>query len=607
MTSVIRMFVAMLIAGVLGTPSLAQVSPEEHAKHHPPAAAPSGQSAPAGASTAGGMMDGIGDMMKGMGAPPPKELYPRLMELPALTPEQRDELQRAAHERMQSGAKMMGDALDALLQLTGANDYEAMQAALATMREGTARFDSGLSTHRALAEGRAPQAVAMEWFRRELNLPQPAPHKAQGGLGWSPEHWIVMTILTAFSTAVLAMYFFKMRRAAALLRRLTEPPAGAAVVSSALRTAEPPSPAEPSVPVKPPLLSTPTTPWAGSLRVSNIFAETPSIKTFRLVNPAGGSIPFAFVPGQFLTLAVAQGARTTKRSYTIASSAAQSDYVEITVKREEMGVVSRYLHDRVAPGELLQVSAPQGRFTFSGSEAESIVLIGAGVGITPLIAIVRTLTDRGWDKDIFLVYACRTSEDFVFREELEHLQRRHGNLHVTATMTRADGTVWMGPKGRLTKDLLSQSIPDIQTRRVHVCGPQAMMDATRAMLLELGVPGGQIHTEAFGPADKKEARQAAVQTAMIEASPEATPTVAFSISGKAAPLPLGTSVLEAAEHVGVSIDNSCRAGTCGLCKVRLLKGAVTMSVEDALTPEEKSRGIVLACQAHATRNIEVEA
>lgn len=165
----------------------------------------------------------------------------------------------------------------------------------------------------------------------------------------------------------------------------------------------------------------------------------------------------------------------------------------------------------------------------------------------------------------------------------------------------------MGPKGRLTKELLAQSIPDIHTRRVHVCGPQAMMDVTRAMLLELGVPGGQIHTEAFGPADKKEARQAAVQTAMIEASPEATPTVAFSISGKAAPLPPGTSVLEAAEHVGVSIDNSCRAGTCGLCNVRLLKGAVTMSVEDALTPEEKSRGIVLACQAHAARNIEVEA
>ncbi|WP_225931788.1 2Fe-2S iron-sulfur cluster-binding protein [Leptolyngbya sp. 7M] len=334
--------------------------------------------------------------------------------------------------------------------------------------------------------------------------------------------------------------------------------------------------------------------------------ETPGIKTFRLVNPTGGPVPFEFLPGQFLTLAVAQAGSTTKRSYTIASSAEQRGYVEITVKREEKGVVSRYLHDRVAPGDLQQVAAPQGRFTFTGAEADGIVLIGGGVGITPLMSVVRSLTDRGWDKDIFLLFACRTSADFVFREELEHLQKRHPNLHVVATMSRADGTAWMGPKGRMTKELITQWVPDIARRRVHLCGPATMMDATRAMLLELGVPGEQIRTEAFGPAGSKGDRQATVQAAMVEPSP-ATPVVAFTISSRSAPLPAGTSVLEAAEHVGVAIDNSCRAGTCGQCKVRLRKGSVTMAVQDALSPEEKASGIVLACQAQATTNLEVEA
>ena len=134
-----------------------------------------------------------------------------------------------------------------------------------------------------------------------------------------------------------------------------------------------------------------------------------------------------------------------------------------------------------------------------------------------------------------------------------------------------------------------------------------MMDATRAMLADLGVKPGQVFTEAFGPAEKREVRQSAVQTAMVEAPPETTPVVSFAISQKAAPLPADTSVLEAAEHVGVSIDNSCRAGTCGLCKVKLLKGAVTMAVEDSLSPEEKSQGIILACQAKSKSNIEVEA
>ncbi|MCK6476712.1 MAG: 2Fe-2S iron-sulfur cluster-binding protein [Phycisphaerales bacterium] len=606
-----RSIAAMLLVLLIAPTLRAQVSPEEHAKHHP-----QGGTSQQPSGTPSGASGGMEGMMEGMhGGTPPKELYPRLMELPSLTPEQKEEMQRAAHERMESGTKMMAEAMDILLTRAGVNDYAAMQDAMNRLREGAARFDSGLSTHRAIAEGRAPQEVGLQWFKGQMNLAKPLATKRHGWLDWSVEHWLVMIGLAAFALVMIGMYFVKMRRATALLRRLTEPPPGSALAAtpSAATGASQQSAAlrVPPESTPPPLSSEGADgvigPWSGSLRVSNVFAETPSIKTFRLVNPSGGSIPFAFVPGQFLTLAVALAGKTTKRSYTIASSAAQRDYVEITIKREELGVVSRYLHDRVVPGELLQIAAPQGRFTFSGTEADSIVLIGAGVGITPLMCIVRTLTDRGWNKDIFLLFACRTSGDFVFREELEHLQRRHPNLHVVATMTRAEGTVWMGPKGRLTKELIAQSVPDISTRRVHICGPAPMMDATRAVLLELGVPSNQIRTEAFGPSERKDARQSAVQTAMVEALPETTPVVSFAISGKAAPLPADTSVLEAAEHVGVSIDNSCRAGTCGQCKVKLLKGSVTMAVEDALAPEEKARGIILACQAKATRNIEVEA
>ncbi|MCC6427239.1 MAG: 2Fe-2S iron-sulfur cluster binding domain-containing protein [Phycisphaerales bacterium] len=601
--------VAAILALLLGSSMLyAQVSPEEHAKHHPQAGA---QQPGSGTSGTPGGIAGMESMMEGMLRAPPKELYPRLMELPSLTSEQREELQRAAHERMESGTKMMGEAMDVLLTRAGLNDYAAMQDALNRLREGAARFDSGLSTHRAIAEGKSPQQVGLQWFKSQLNLPEPQTHEAGGWLGWSLGHWVIMVLLAGFGLAVIGMYFVKMRRASSLLRRLTEPPPGAVVApasTAVTATVVPPTPLRLASAAEPAeLRGAAIGPWSGSLRVSNVFLETPAIKTLRLVNPAGGSIPFSFVPGQFLTLAVALAGKTTKRSYTIASSAAQRDYVEVTVKREDQGVVSRYLHDRVAPGDLLQISAPQGRFTFAGTEAESIVLIGAGVGITPLMCIIRTLTDRGWNKDMFLLFACRSSEDFVFRDELERLQKRHANLHVVATMTRSDGTVWMGPKGRLTKDLIAQSVPDLPNRRIHVCGPPAMMDATRVMLADLGVKPSQVFTEAFGPAEKKEVRLSAVQTAMVEAPPETTPVVSFSISQKAAPLPPDTSVLEAAEHVGVSIDNSCRAGTCGLCKVRLLKGSVTMAVEDGLSPEEKSKGIILACQAKSKTNIEVEA
>ncbi len=578
---------AAVTALMLPISAYGQVSPEEHARHHPGAAPAGGQ--PAGQQPsqpgpgAGGMMEGMGEMMKNMGAPTPKALYPSLMDLPDLPPEKREEVQRAAHERMKSGTDLLALGLDQLVKAAPTTDYAAMQEAVAKLREGLARFDSGLAAHRAIAEGKDPRALAMQWFKGQMNLPGPPAAAASHGLwGMSWEHLVGMALLIAFAAAMIVMYFFKMQRAARLLQQLA--------------TAPPRS-------------------WGGSLRVTRVFAETPVIKTFRLVDPAGGPIPFTFLAGQFLTLTMAKDGRTVKRSYTIASSPAQRDYVEITVKREDQGVVSRYLCDEVKEGALLQVSAPQGVFTFTGTEADSIVLIGAGVGATPLMSVVRFLTDRGWAKPIYFVLSFRTPEEYLFREELEYLQRRHPNLHVSPTMSRADGAggtggvAWTGAKGRLSKEFITQSVPDVTKRRVHVCGPAAMMDSARAILLELGVPSDRIRTEAFGPAEKPHERQAAVQAAMAEAPSAASPSpqVAFTISGKSAPLPSGTTVLEAAEHVGVSIDASCRAGTCGTCKVRLLKGSVTMAVEDSLAADEKARGIILACQAKATANIEVEA
>lgn len=580
----IRWHIVIGLACLVITSALrTQVSPQEHAKHHPgaqPAATGATGTSPAQPTTpgAGGMTEGMGEMMKNMGVPPPKQLYPSLMDLPDLPPEKRAEVQRAAHERMTSGTDLLAQGLDQLVKAAPTTDYAAMQEAIAKLREGLARFDSGLAAHRAIAEGKDPRALAMQWFKGQMNLPGlPVEHAAHGLWGLSWEHLIAMAILIAFAAAMIAMYFFKMRRAAGLLRQLA--------------TAPPRS-------------------WGGSLRLTRVFSETPAIKTFRLVDPTGGPIPFTFLAGQFLTLTIAKDGKTVKRSYTIASSPAQRDYVEITVKREDQGLVSRYLCDEVKDGALLQVSAPQGVFTFTGTEADNIVLIGAGVGATPLMSVVRFLTDRGWPKPIDFVLSFRTPEDFLFREELEYLQRRHPNLRVQATMSRADGTGWTGATGRLSREFIVQSVPNVSTRRIHVCGPASMMDSVRALLRELGVPNDRIKTEAFGPAEKPHERQASVQAAMVEAQAAGAPTtpmVAFTISGKSAPIPPETSVLEAAEHIGVAIDASCRAGTCGTCKVKLLKGSVTMAVEDSLTPDEKARGIILACQAKSAANIEVEA
>ena len=241
MNRALSAFSCLLLSLLFGAQAFAQISPAEHAAHHPggtpaagamPAAAGApgmaGMGPPAGA---GGMMEGMGEMMKNMGKPPPKQLYPALMALPELSPEQRMAVEHAAAERMQAGTKLMGHALDMLNAGAQSGDYAAMHEAMTGLREGVAELESGITARRALAEGRAPRQVALAWFKQEMSLAAPVVSAETHGIrGLSVLHLFTMVLLVAFAFAMLAMYFFKMRRAAALFGRIepdkTSPPPG---------------------------------------------------------------------------------------------------------------------------------------------------------------------------------------------------------------------------------------------------------------------------------------------------------------------------------------------------------------------------------------------
>jgi ferredoxin len=133
------------------------------------------------------------------------------------------------------------------------------------------------------------------------------------------------------------------------------------------------------------------------------------------------------------------------------------------------------------------------------------------------------------------------------------------------------------------------------------------------MLAELGVPPERVKTEAFGPALGKPeptpppAAAPAGDGVQEKVARVALPTVTFSLSDKSAPLPPDKPILDVADQIGVEIDNSCRVGTCGTCRVKLLSGQVSMAVEDGLEPGDKEKGIILAYQAKSTGNVTVEA
>jgi ferredoxin-NADP reductase len=319
------------------------------------------------------------------------------------------------------------------------------------------------------------------------------------------------------------------------------------------------------------------------------------------------------VPGQFLNVAFWIGGARMNRSYSISSSPTHREYVELTIRREPRGAVSRHIVDLLKVGNRIEAGGPVGRFTFTGTEADSIVLISAGVGVTPMVSITRYLTEQSWDGDIFFIYLCHNLADYMFANEIAALQRANPKLHVAVTVSQPEGTDWKGLRGRITKELLAQTVPDLALRRIHLCGPPAMMDATKALLTELGVAADHVKTESFGAVKPA---PAVAGTALKPTARATGPLVTFSKNNKSAKIhvdlqagdsPPKQTILELSEELGIGIEFSCRVGTCGVCKVKMSSGEVKMAVEDALDADDKTNGIILACQAKPKGEVTVEA
>ncbi|HVI05962.1 MAG TPA: 2Fe-2S iron-sulfur cluster-binding protein, partial [Sphingomicrobium sp.] len=159
---------------------------------------------------------------------------------------------------------------------------------------------------------------------------------------------------------------------------------------------------------------------------------------------------------------------------------------------------------------------------------------------------------------------------------------------------------WAGPVGHIGGRLLATVVPNVAARRAHVCGPPAMMGAVKAALIELGVSEVNVRTEAFGTIKRN-------PTAKTDISSKTCGLVRFQASDTSSPLREGATILDAADEAGVFIDNACRSGTCGSCRVKLLSGSVSMDVRDALSAAEQAEGYVLACQATGRGEISVDA
>ena len=568
-----------------------------------------------------GMGKGMDKMMEKMGAPKPKDLYPSLMRLPEMPSDKVEEVLLKASDRMLTGNQLMVDGFTLLSVAEQRQNFSEMQLAVITIEQGLSQFDSGLAAKRAILEGQEPRRVALTWFKSQMNLLPTSEATTNTTLffGFSPIHVGVMVILLFFTAVMIWMYGFKMQRAASLIKELetnAETSQEDSILNSTSLQANTPENVNSAYSMTgnetsdekeiQPVVAKSSI-FVGSVKVIGIFSETHDVKTFRLAEKNGDSLPFTYEPGQFVTfsLSIPNQPKLTKRSYTIASSPTEKDYFEVTIKREEHGLVSRFMHDEVSIGDELTIKAPSGKFYFNGIDEDSVVLVSGGVGITPMMSAVRYLTSHCWEGNIYFLFCTRSSNDFIFQKELQYLQSRYKNLHVLVSMTRAEGTSWMGPQGRFTSHLVNDFVPDIPNKVAHICGPPAMMEAMTQLLIKLGMAPDKVKTEAFGSAPPKNKRNK--PTPKESLSNELGFEINFSKSQKIALAQPEETVLDVAERLDIEIDSSCRAGTCGSCKTRLLKGNVEMDVEDGLEDEEKNQGYILACQSIPKTTLEVDA
>jgi ferredoxin-NADP reductase/MOSC domain-containing protein YiiM/ferredoxin len=347
-------------------------------------------------------------------------------------------------------------------------------------------------------------------------------------------------------------------------------------------------------------VTSPPPAWPGfrRLTVTAITSDSDQVISIRLEDPEGAPLPAAR-PGQYLTLRVPADdpQASVLRTYSLSGSPGAGFY-RITVKREHDGAASGYLHTRLAVGDELEAAAPRGTFILDGTEAP-VLLISAGIGATPVLAMLQALAEERSEREIWWLQAARSGRDHPFAAEARTLVASLPDVHSHVFYSRPGPDDLEGRDfssiGRLTGSRLAQLDPPREAE-AYLCGPAPFMDEISAGLAAIGVDASRIHTEPFGPAPGITPGIAAVPVRAPHppaGEPGDGPTIAFARSNVAIPWSSDyASLLELAEACDVPVRWSCRTGVCHTCETTLIAGDVAYRPDPVEPP---AAGSALIC------------
>lgn len=338
------------------------------------------------------------------------------------------------------------------------------------------------------------------------------------------------------------------------------------------------------------------------IKVAHVETLTNDAKAIYFDIPDSLKDQYKYTPGQYLTFEVLINGNKQRRAYSICTSPVTDAQPAIGVKKVQGGLVSNYMNDQVKAGDVLQVMEPMGNFTHVPNAANKhhYVLLGGGSGITPLMAILKSVLHVENESKVTLFYANRNEASIMFKTALENLQQQYGsrlniihNLdegnYANATTGRLDGS-------KIAAILKNNLSSEVNTVDYYICGPSGLMLQIDEALASLNVEKNKIHKEYFTApvaTEEKKAEQAASGEPLQEAD------LILQLDGEHLEVKYTgqNSILEAVLDAGYDPPFACQIGACCTCRAKVSEGKVVMADRESLSDAEIKEGYILTCQS----------
>ena len=333
------------------------------------------------------------------------------------------------------------------------------------------------------------------------------------------------------------------------------------------------------------------------LQIKEVKRETPSAVSIVFNVPSELKNNYTFIAGQYLNIKLTLDGEEIRRAYSICSSP-NSNELRIAVKEVKNGIFSKFANQNLNVGDLLEVAAPEGKFTFepTADKQKNYAGFTAGSGITPVLSILQDILENEPKATFVLVYGNKTVNETIFNTQLHDLQQRYvGRLfvHFVYSQEKIAGELF----GRIDKStvnfVLNTKHKEKEFNTFYLCGPEEMINLVSSVLQEHNVAEKNIKFELFSSSviENKEAtvHDGHTKVTVMVDDEEAT----FDMSQK-------QTILEAALKQGIDAPYSCQGGICSSCLARITKGTAVMRKNSILTDSEIAEGLVLTCQAHPT-------